>query len=161
MGESYWRTNHQIVGAFYCIKHGVVLKDSKVLKTDNKAEFLCADEEVCNALIESDPYSKHIKELNLQYIYHAEKLINNTFPKKDLHYINSFYIDRLREKGLASKNGSLYILEIQEQFLEHFPEQYLKMMQSTIDPEKPSNWLRLFVRNNGKNRSPLRHLLFM
>lgn len=161
LGESYWRTNHQIVGAYYCSKHGVLLKSSKVLKRDDNAEFICADEDVCNEVKDSDPYPNQIKELNLQYIRNAELLLNQRLPRKDLDYIISFYIDRLREKGLASTNGSLYIKEIQEQFLRIFPEQYLEMMQSSINPEKSSNWLRLFVRNNGKNRSPLRHLLFM
>jgi hypothetical protein len=34
-------------------------------------------------------------------------------------------------------------------------------MQSDIDIEDKTNWIRLFVRNNNKNRNPLRHLLFI
>ena len=79
----------------------------------------------------------------------------------DYSYIIDFYIDRLRERRLASKNGSLYMKDLQERFLSFYPKQYLEMMQSSIDPDSPSNWLRLFVRHNNRNRSPLRHLLFL
>ncbi|GBF12602.1 TnsD family Tn7-like transposition protein [Tepidibacillus sp. HK-1] len=34
-------------------------------------------------------------------------------------------------------------------------------MQSSIDREQDANWLKLFIRYNNKNRSPLRHLLFL
>jgi hypothetical protein len=116
---------------------------------------------VCNEKILPDSYSDNMKELNLQYISNAEKMLNGNYPRKELNHIIGFYIDKLIEKGLASKNGSLYIQEFQKEFLLYYPEAYLKMMQSTIDSENPTNWLRLFVRNNHKNRSPLRHLLLL
>ncbi|MBD7939053.1 hypothetical protein H9655_18610 [Cytobacillus sp. Sa5YUA1] len=70
----------------------------------------------------------------------------------------NFYI---RDKGIASVNGSLYTSEVQHPFLNYYPEQYLRLMQSEFNPGKPANWLRLFIRYNNKNRSPLRHLLFL
>lgn len=87
--------------------------------------------------------------------------MNGEFPRKELNFIIGFYIDRLREKGLASKNGNLYMNDVQERFLDFYPKQYLEMLQSSIDPDSPSNWLRLFVRHNKGNRTPVRHLLFM
>lgn len=51
--------------------------------------------------------------------------------------------------------------EVQERFLHYYPDEYLEIMQSCIDPDNTTNWLRIFVRNNNKNRSPLRHLLFL
>lgn len=161
LGESYWRTNHQITGIYYCSKHHVLLKESSVLSTGSGIEFTCADEQVCNENILADNYSDTIKQLNLQYIHNAELLLNKDLPRRNLDYIIDFYIDRLREKGFASKNGSLYMKDVQETFLRFYPEEYLVMMQSSIDPDIPSNWLRLFVRTNKKNRSPLRHLLFL
>ncbi|MEC5424273.1 TnsD family Tn7-like transposition protein [Virgibacillus sp. C22-A2] len=161
LGESYWRTIHQLVGAYYCLKHQVLLKDSSVLSTESGIEFICADKQVCDENLLGDNYSDNIKLLNLQYIYNAELLLRSNFPRKELEYFIGFYIDRLRERRLASKNGSLYMKDIQERFLNFYPKQYLEMMQSNIDPESPSNWIRLFVRNNNKNRSPLRHLLFL
>ena len=161
LGESYWRTNHQIIGVFYCSKHHVLLKESSVLSTGTGIEFICADEQVCNAELLEDKYPDNIKLLSLKYAHNAEVLLNGDIPRKELSYIIDYYIDRLRERRLASKNGSLYMNEVQERFLHFYPKQYLEMMQSDIDPDSPSNWLRLFVRHNNRNRSPLRHLLFL
>jgi len=161
LGESYLRTNHQLIGVFYCSKHHVLLKESSVLSTGTGIEFTCADEQVCNEELLEDNYSDTIKLLNLKYAHNAEVLLNGNFPRKELSYIIDYYIDRLRERRLASKNGSLYMNDVQERFLHFYPKQYLEMMQSSIDPDSPSNWLRLFVRHNNRNRSPLRHLLFL
>jgi hypothetical protein len=161
LGESYFRRSHQIVGAMYCSIHQVLLKDSPVLSTESGFDFKCADAEVCDESVVSDPYPLRIKELNLQYIHNAERLLKGNFPKKDLQFIINFYIDTLRDKGLASNSGNLYMNEVQERFLYYYPDKYLEIMQSYIDPDNPTNWLRTFVRNNNKNRSPLRHLLFL
>lgn len=162
LGESYWRTNHQIVGSLYCLKHCVLLKDSTVLSTGSCMQYVCADEQTCDGKVLIDAYPQNIKDSNTQYVKNAEELLHNENPRKDLDFISRFYIDRLREKGLASNNGSLYMKEVLKQFLLYYPEQYLELMQSSVDVEKNTNWLRVFVRNNNeKNRSPLRHLLFV
>jgi len=161
MGESYWRTTHQLVGVMYCSKHGVLLKESSVLSTGSGVEFICADSEVCNEKVLPDPYSDRIKKMNLQYTMNAEKLIHENYPRKNLNDVIGFYIDRLRDKGLAAVSGNLYINEVQHHFMNYYTEPYLELMQSELNPDKPTNWLRLFVRSNNKNRSPLRHLLFL
>lgn len=160
-GESYWRRNHQIVGAFYCGKHEILLKDSSVLSTGSGLDFICPDEQVCDTNLLEEAYSNHIKKLNLKYVRNAELLLKSNFPRKELNYILSYYVDRLREKDLASKNGSLYLKDFQEQFLQFYPKQFLELMQSNFDTKNLSNWLRLFVRKNKGNRNPLRHLLLL
>lgn len=161
LGESYWRTNHQIVGSLYCLKHHVLLKDSSVLSTGSGIQYWCADQQTCDAKVLMDPYPIKIKELNIEYVKNAELLLHNGYPRKELDYIIRFYIDRLREKGLASSNGSLYMKEVLSQFMLYYPEQYLELMQSSFTPDSPSNWLRLFVTGSNKNRIPLRHLLYI
>lgn len=161
MGYSIWRRSHQIVGSLYCLKHKVILKESTVLSTGSGIEYICASNDVCDVTPLKDPFPPTVKELNTKYVENAERLLSTSFPRKELKFIISYYIDSLREKGLASKGGSLYIDDLQQQFLHYYPSKYLDLMQSGIDPNKETNWLRLFVRNNDKNRSPLRHLLLL
>ncbi|WP_179867346.1 TnsD family Tn7-like transposition protein [Terribacillus saccharophilus] len=161
LGESYWRINHQFIGALYCSEHHVKLKESNILSTGKALEYICADEEVCDTHVLKDGYSEDIKQLNLRYIQDAESLLIGDFPRKELDFIIDFYIDSLRNKRLASTNGSLYIKELQKRFLQYYPTLYLRLMQSEFNPDNLSNWLRLFVRSNNKNRSPVRHLLLM
>lgn len=159
-GESYWRRLHQVPGILYCDKHEVSLNDSKVLNTDSRLDYVCLNEDSIDAS-SMDNYSSDFKKLNLIYIENVKKLFNNKYPRKKLDFIIKFYIDKLREQGLASKGGSIYMKDLLKKFINYYPKDYLKLMQSDIDNENETNWLRLFVRNNTKNRSPLRHLLFL
>lgn len=161
LGESYWRRLHQIPGALYCIKHQIPLRNSKIVITDSRVDFHCADEDVCIGEREDNMYSPIIKDFNLTYIRNASFLMEENQKRKDLSFIINFYIDQLRNKGLASKSGSVNIKELLEAFVQFYPSEYLELMQSRIDVDKETNWLRLFIRNNNKNRSPLRHLVFM
>lgn len=162
LGESYWRINHQIVGALYCFKHQVLLKKSTVNVVDSKFNYLCADEIVCDDKVLQDNYTKKMKELNIVYVQNAEYLLGNNRNRKDLSFITSYYIDRLREEGLASNNGNLYMKQFMQLFVEFYTQDYLQIMQSEVDVNSSSNWLRVFVRYNmNKNRIFLRHLLML
>jgi hypothetical protein len=161
VGESYWRRLPQVPGALYCPIHNVLYKESNVVITDSRNDFLCADEDSCSADLATDNYSKEIKELNLRYVENVSYILFRNQNRKDLSFIIDFYIDKLRERGLASNGGTLYIDRFIEAFLHYYPSEYLGLMQSSVDNDQEANWLRLFVRNNNKNRSPLRHLLFL
>src|SRR5699024_8421410 len=138
----YWRTSHQIIGALYCLNHQVLLKKSTVRTIDTNRDYMCADEETCNSSVITDTYPKEIKTLNLTYVRNAEYLLKGNNIRKDISFIISFYIDRLREQSLASRNGNLYMQQFIEMFLEYYPQYYLQLMQSGVDVENKSNWLR-------------------
>jgi hypothetical protein len=159
-GESYWRRLPQVSGTLYCLEHHVLYKDSNVVINDNRNDFLCADEDTCNAELKEDVYPSEFEELNLKYTENALFLFRNN-KRKELSFIIKFYIDKLRDRGLTSKSGNLYIDKLLDHFLQCYPEGYLELMQSSVDVEQEANWLRRFVRNINKNRSPLRHLLFL
>ncbi|QSO48506.1 TnsD family Tn7-like transposition protein [Alicyclobacillus mengziensis] len=161
LGESFWRRLHQVPGVLYCLKHGTSLKSTIVPSTERYADYWCADGDVCNADVEDDTYDERIVELSRAYIKNTIFLMDGDYKKKELPDIVDFYVDRLREKGLASANGFIYMNDFVHQFLQFYPSHYLSLMQSNVDDSQQANWLRLFVRNNAKNRSPLRHLLVL
>ncbi|WP_278247831.1 TnsD family Tn7-like transposition protein [Alicyclobacillus tolerans] len=160
-GESFWRRLHQVPGVLYCPKHGVLLKSTIVPSTEKYADYWCADSDVCNAVVENDTYAERVKELNRTYIQNAMFLMSGDYKKKELHNIVDYYVDRLRERGFASQRGFIYVQDFVDEFLRFYPSDYLSLMQSDVNVTQKANWLRLFVRNNGKNRSPLRHLLVL
>lgn len=161
LGESYWRRLPQVPGALYCSVHQVLYKESSVVITDSRVDFLCADEDTCDTDLVIDDYSPEIKELNLKYIENASYILFHNQSRKDLSFIINFYIDKLRERGFASYGGMLYIEKLLYAFTNFYPSDYLRIMQSSVVIDHRTNWLRLFVHNNNKNRSPLRHLLFL
>ncbi|MCF8564691.1 TnsD family transposase [Alicyclobacillus tolerans] len=160
-GESFWRRLHQVPGVLYCLKHETLLESTIVPSTEKYADYWCADTDVCNATFKDDTYDERIMELNWTYIKNTMFLMNGDYQKKELPDIVDFYVDRLREKGFASANGFIYMNDFVHQFLQFYPSHYLSLMQSNVDENQQANWLRLFVRNNAKNRSPLRHLLVL
>ena len=160
-GESCWRRLPQIPGALYCPIHKVLYKESSAFIKSGKSVYICADEDTCNVEIAEDTYSMHFKEHNLIYVENVRYLLNQHSSRAKLPFIIRFYIDKLRDYGLASVNGNLYIDKLISAFLNYYSLDYLRLMQSELDVEQETNWLRLFVRNNNKNRSPLRHLLFL
>ncbi|GMA58091.1 hypothetical protein GCM10025858_25940 [Alicyclobacillus sacchari] len=137
------------------------MKSTIVPSTEKYADYWCADSDVCNTEVEDDIYDERIKELNQAYIRNAMFLMSGDYKKKELHHIVDFYVDRLRERGFASARGFIYVQDFVDEFLRFYPSDYLSLMQSDVNVNQKANWLRLFVRNNGKNRSPLRHLLVL
>jgi hypothetical protein len=161
LGESYWRRLQQVPGALYCLKHSTKLIESNVIATDTKLDYVCPDNDSCKIQPTNQNETNNYKNLNIKYVENASLLLRNSFERKELKFIINFYIDRLRERGLASKGGSVYISELQNEFINFYSREYLNMMQSDIDLDSETNWVRMFVRNNNKNRSPLRHLLML
>lgn len=160
LGESYWRRLHQIPGVFYCIKHECQLVESKVKVANCRVEQNCADEDTCvdnNMIHMEDKFKKLNIGLGKQVFY----LLKNEVERKELDFIIDFYIDRLRDRKLASSSGQIRMKELQREFVAFYTHEYLKIMKSDIDTEKDYNWLKVFVRHNNKDRNPIRHLLFL
>lgn len=160
LGESYWSRLFQVPGVLFCPKHQIKLSNSKIFTGNSRVDYTCADQEITLYEDIQDDIS-NFKELNLKYIQMVQYLLNNDIDNKNIQFIIDFYIDRLREKGLASSGGSIYIDEFQSSFINYYGNEYLKLMQSEIDIDKETNWLRLFIRNNGEKRNSLRHILLL
>ncbi|MCT4596030.1 MAG: TnsD family transposase [Anaeromicrobium sp.] len=160
-GESYWRRLHQIPGVFYCLEHECELLDSDVTPINCRVQYSCAYEETCVDIGENKIINPRFKELNLQLIRQVNYLLRNDVERKELDFIIDFYIDRLRDRGLTASSGAIYMKEFQREFVNFYSHEYLQLLQSDIDIEKEYNWLRVFIRHNGKNRNPLRHLLLL
>lgn len=158
-GESFWRVLHQVVGVFYCNKHKIPLLKSNICSDDSRIDFRC---------IEDINFSKSVPimdnefiNINLRYIELVKYLLKNDVPKKEQKFFINMYIDTLRKKGFASKNGSLYIKELEQAFVTFYSNKYLKLMQSEINLEDNNNWFRRFIRSTSRQKHVLRHLLMI
>lgn len=161
--ESYWRRVHQIPGILFCEKHKSKLIESNVPANNNVNDYFCADDIIKNDVINinEDKTLFDFYELNVKYIQDVEYLLNNEVQKKENSFIIDFYIEKLIEKKLASKNGVIYMKEFLNEFKEFYSEDYLYIMKSYFDNDDESNWLRLFIRKDNKSKSVLRHILLL
>lgn len=155
-GESYWRVVHQVPGVYTCNKHEIVLKESEVLSSNSRVEYSCLNEKVKGKeVVENFDFMN----INLKYVKMVQDLYNLNLKSKYKEFFDALYIDKLREKGFTSKNGSLKLNEIELAFLEFYTQEYLKLMQSEI--KFGESWLRRFIRTSKKQKHILRHLLMI
>ena len=155
-GESYWRVIHQIPGVYTCNKHNVLLKESEVLSSNSRIEYSCLSESIRGKEVEC---RFEFMNINLKYVDMIEDLYKLDLEGKDKEFFDALYIDKLREKGFTSKNGSLKLREMEEAFIEFYSQEYLELMQSYI--EVGNSWLRRFIRKSKKQKHVLRHLLMI
>ena len=159
-GESYWRVLHQVPGVFYCNKHKIALMKSNICSNDSRVDFICADDIHSSSSVLAVSDDSFI-ELNLEYIEMIKCLLKNDISKKEEGFFFKVYIDKLRDRGLTSYNGSLYIKELEDEFISFYSNNYLKLMQSEVDITNKNNWLRKFIRKSKKQKHVLRHLLMI
>ncbi len=55
------------------------------------------------------------------------------------------YIDKLRDRGLTSKNGSINMRVFEMEFKNFYGEKYLTKMQSNFNIGSETNWLSLII----------------
>lgn len=160
--ESYWRRLFQVPGVLYCPKHKAKLIESNVPTNANATEYICSDEIILESNSkENTVNNQKLFNLNIKYIESVQYLLKNDIQRKDNKFIINFYIDKLRERKLASQSGVIYMVDLLKEFKNYYSEEYLTIMQSNYDIDNKSNWLRLFVRKENKSRSVLRHLLML
>ena len=156
-GESYWRVIHQVPGVYYCGIHNIRLRESNVLSSKSRVNYICLNKDVRSE--NKLEVNNDFMNINLKYIDMVEDLYTLNLDNKNKEFFDKLYIDRLIEKGFTSKNGSIRLKELEEAFIEFYSQEYLIVMQSYI--EIGNSWLRRFIRVTKKQKHMLRHLLMI
>lgn len=160
LGEPYWKRSHQVPGVLICSKHNELLLDSNLkTRANNKHEFVSA-----SLIVVDQDFKLSIKEKNMSHAktltHQMEKMLNRDFnftPKG----LQTSYHFLLNQKGLLSVNGHVYQRLLAEQFINYYGTEFLELMQSTVDIENSSCWLKAITRKHRKSFHPIRHLLFI
>lgn len=187
-GEFYWHRVHQIPGVMVCPKHKVLLLDSKVLvHSQNKHEYIPANEENCRGDESTIPdvdkevgvvtllkYMNNgvinktvLKDLDnlLEELWilskDAECLLNQRFPTKPMDWFYQQYITKLMGCGMANINGNVRQKELIDDFVSYYDDEFLDIVQSTVNGDNESNWLFMIIRKHRKTFHPIRHLLII
>jgi len=159
-GELYWHRIHQIPGVLVCPKHQVMLCDSKVpIKGYNKHQYVAASEENCtesdNVVVYSDKTMSHLINLAKD----VEFLLNNQFERRPTEWFHEQYKAKLIEQGFATINGNVMQKKLTKEFVQFYGEEFLTLVQSSIEIGSDNNWLADMVRGRNRASHPIRHLL--
>lgn len=165
-GEYYWHRLHQIPGVLICPIHNTVVKDSDVwVHQFNKHEFIAADELNCKSGYHFLEYRNTEVCMYLEITKDILWLMNNFEAIRQYEEKNNGfreqYLSLLKNKGLATVNGSVYQDELTKDFKKFYGEKVLTALQSDVNYDFENNWLASIVRNHRKAFHPLRHLLLM
>lgn len=163
-GEYYWHRIHQVPCITLCTKHKCFLCDSEVeVRGFNKYEYKIPTINNCiSKNIKSGISDNDIEKL-ITLGGDIEVLLNNQngFENKPIEWFKLQYINHLKRKGLANINGNIYMKEFLKCFVEYYGDNFLILVQSSVDKNNDINWLSDMVRNKNNANHVIRHLLLI
>ncbi|ABN52346.1 Tn7-like transposition protein D [Acetivibrio thermocellus ATCC 27405] len=159
-GELYWHRVHQISGVLVCPKHYVPLYNSLVpVRGYNKYQYKAASEENCVKPDINVIYADDVFEKLVRLAEDAQVLLNSDFEKRNIEWYKEQYLAKMMEMGFATVNGKVYRKRLIKEFINYYGEEFLDMVQSSVDVDNDSNWLMDMIRKKNKTAHPIRHLL--
>ena len=159
-GELYWHRVHQIPGVLVCPKHYVPLYNSQVsVRGYNKCQYRAASEENCVKPGINVIYADDVFEKLIRLAEDVQVLLNSDFEKRNIEWYKEQYLAKMMEMGFATVNGKVYRKRLIKEFINYYGEEFLDMVQSSVDVDNDSNWLMDMIRKKNKTAHPIRHLL--
>ncbi|WP_163528059.1 TnsD family Tn7-like transposition protein [Halobacillus ihumii] len=160
-GETFWHLSHQLPGVLVCLKHETLLQDSNVpFRGPNKHKYIAATKENCGSTVNTSVF-------NNQTMSHLKQIAKDSIQlaKTDFSFnwqgIQQAYHYLLQKHGYATVKGTVDQRELAEQFKHYYGEELLKALQSAVDADHPSCWLKAITRKHRKAFHPIRHLLLI
>lgn len=159
--EAYIHREHQLQGVYVCPHHGAELKKYVIDKTNSsRIEFIRLSEKLLDL--------KSINLINKECEDKLFKISKDAYNllQMNLHFISKEkvlkkYKNLLYEKGLTTSSKRIKQNELYEEFIAFYGEQFLELMESSIDNYNEYNWLRAITRNLRRTVHPIRHLLLI
>lgn len=160
-GEPYWHLSHQLPKTFYCNIHEALLIDSKVnIRSIEKHLFYPAIDYVSRCSAEIVFYNAkteiHLKNLSRE----NSILINKKYIKLN-EKIEKIYKYLLQIHGYANVSGKVEQSKLALQFIKYYGEEFLDLVDSTVQLENESCWLKAITRKHRKAFHPIRHILLL
>lgn len=160
-GESYWRRLHQVTGVLICDKHHMPLQESNLLANNLRKDYSSPNYQICKDNQEIPDYPDKIVKLNTELINNIKTLFKYDSQRKDADFFRLIYISTLNNMGFVSESGNIKGQQLKKVFIEYYSEEYLSLLESTIDPNKENTWFSRMTRDTKKNKNPLHHLLYI
>lgn len=160
-GETYWHVSQQLPGVLVCLKHDHTLQNSLVpFRGQNKHVYVPATRDNCNRQEKMPVFSEKTKSHLNRIAKDSIQLLNKDF-QFTWQGIQQAYKYLLQKHGYATVTGSVDQKTLAEQFRLFYGEELLETLQSPVDPDNQSCWLKAITRKHRKAFHPIRHLLFI
>ncbi|MFD2170071.1 TnsD family transposase [Tumebacillus lipolyticus] len=158
-GEMYWHLPHQLPGVLVCKKHQISLSKSLApFRPGNPHHYVAASRVTCPVLARITSYDQKTMKHLLGIAQEAERLIQHNFTF-DREALRQTYLVLMQRKGLARGKNYVYQRKLAEQFRSFYGDECLQLLQSEVQMEGESSWLKAMTRKHRKAFHPIRHLL--
>lgn len=158
-GEIYIRLNHQLPGVYVCIKHRVILDESSYSYRSKRKDLKFPK-------IEST-FRKAIDQCNGSTFQTLLVIANESanLTINDYHFnfveLQKIYKALLIRKGFMSSRGIVFQKTLAAEFINFYGQELLSILQSNVDYDKESCWLKAITRKHRKVFHPVRHILLI
>jgi hypothetical protein len=159
-GEAFIHREHQLQGIFLCPKDGGLLKPYKVTKNDvSRLEFIRFEKKLLQLEDKADKIEHYEKLVALSK--DAYYLLENELEGIGKETILKKYKNLLAERDLTTSGNCIKQRDFNDEFIYFYGEDFLKLMNSSIDKDNEYNWLKVITRNLKRAVHPVRHLLLI
>jgi len=159
-GEAYIHREHQLQGIYACPHDGSALRKYKIDKSDaSRIEYIRLEKKLLD-LSYSDRDLKYYGLL-LKLSQDAYFLLQSDLSDISIEVILEKYKDLLYERGLTTSNKSIKQNKLYDEFTAYYNDEFLRILESTIDNAYEYNWLRVVTRHSRRTVHPIRHLLLI
>lgn len=160
-GEPYLHTLHQLPSCFICPTHNEILCDSDIpFRGYNKHEYIPFRIANCSGNRAVEIQDEKVFNTLLLIAKESEYLISTEF-NFDLEDIQEKYKILLSNKGLLSLNGNIRQQDLSTMFYNFYGGEVLNLLQSSIDIDNQTCWLKTITRKHRKTFHPIRHILLI
>lgn len=159
-GETFWHREHQIPGVFVCNKHNSYLLDTNF-------PIIGANRQMYNGARNIE-FKDNTLDLKDDMLIKAKLLTEsiNILLNREYTFYNpeksrKVLMNKLISKGLASPYGLIRQTKLQEEVVEFWGEEFLKLLGYQIDIKDPANWLTTLVRGKRRISNPISNILLL
>lgn len=160
-GNVVWNRLHQLPGVFICSQHEIALHQTSVrIRGANKQAFIAASESIFSTAFEVQ-FPNGITEHLLNLSKDISALIEFNLERSELDWLKKEYVDLLIINGYANINRMVKMRKLIKDFTTFYGNEFLKVLNSQIDPNASTNWFTDLFHTNSRTTHPLRHLLVL
>jgi hypothetical protein len=162
-GETYWRRLFQLPGVEVCPSHKVFLESSDIRldPLPNRHKYFSAESAKLASTAQPADFNNPAHRALIELSLAVEWILKQEHLNPGLDALHARYEDLLAKRGLATKAGSVRMIELRRQVVARYGNTLLELLQSNLLKENGDGWLGHLLRKTNTAVAPLRHLLVL
>lgn len=160
-GEAYIHREHQLQGVMMCPHHGQILKKYLITSREySRIEYIRLNGSLLD-LSEKYLYQEKYQDKLLQISKAAYYLLSQDLSHISKNDVLLRYKNLLYEMNLTTNNLRVKQEELHEMVVNHYGNELLDILGSSININDEYNWLKVATRSVARTVHPLRHILLI